>query len=70
LAIWGGGGRNTCIRNTLNALRLCKLDAVIGQGKMALVREKSWKSQGILISLLCGNPEYSKTTLIKLLNIE
>jgi hypothetical protein len=61
LAVWGGGGRNTCIKNTLNALRLCKLDAVIGQGKMALVREKSWKSQGILISLLCGNP-------VKLLN--
>jgi hypothetical protein len=44
-------------KNTYNALRLCKLDAVIGQGKMVLVREKSWKSQGILISLLCGNPD-------------
>jgi hypothetical protein len=53
-------------KNTLNALRLCKFDAVIGQGKMVLVREKSWKSQGILISLLCGNPVYESFVIINM----
>ena len=46
-------------RNTFSAQRFCKLDTVTGQGKMVLVREKSGKSQGILISHLCGNPDPS-----------
>ena len=30
---------------------------VFGQGILELVREKSVKSQGILLSLVCGNPD-------------
>ena len=29
---------------------------VLGQGNLNLVREKSGKSQGILLSIICGNP--------------
>ena len=30
--------------------------AILGQGNLDLVREKSGKCQGILLSLICGNP--------------
>jgi len=53
-----GKRRRPTYKNSFSALRSCKLDTVTGQGKMVLVREKSGKSQGILISHLCGNPEY------------
>ena len=29
---------------------------ILGQGNLNLVREKSGKSQGILLSIICGNP--------------
>ena len=32
---------------------------VFGQGILDLVREKSVKSQGILLSVVCGNPVYA-----------
>ena len=53
-----GKRRRPTYKNTLSAQRSCKVDTVTGQGKMVLVREKSGKSQGILISHLCGNPDY------------
>jgi len=53
----GKRGRPT-YKNTFSAQKSCILDTVTGQGKMVLVREKSGKSQGILISRLCGNPGY------------
>ena len=31
---------------------------ILGQGNLNLVSEKSGKSQGILLSIICGNPEY------------
>ena len=31
--------------------------AVFGQGNLDLVREKSGKCQGILLAIICGNPE-------------
>jgi len=52
-----GKRRRPTYKNTLSVQRSCKLDTVTGQGKMVLVREKSGKSQGILISYLCGNPD-------------
>jgi len=52
-----GKMRRPTYKNTLSAQRSCILDTVTGQGKMVLVREKSGKSQGILIAHLCGNPE-------------
>ena len=30
---------------------------ILGQGNLNLVSEKSGKSQGILLSIICGNPE-------------
>ena len=30
---------------------------ILGQGNLDLVREKSGKCQGILLSIICGNPE-------------
>ena len=30
---------------------------ILGQGNLNLVSEKSGKSQGILLSIVCGNPE-------------
>ena len=33
-------------------------DDILGQGNLYLVREKSGKSQGILLSIICGNPGY------------
>ena len=30
---------------------------ILGQGNLYLVREKSGKSQGILLSTICGNPD-------------
>ena len=51
-----GKRRRPTYENTFSAQRLCKLDSVTGQGKMVLVREKSGKSHGTLISNLCGNP--------------
>ena len=30
---------------------------ILGQGNLYMVREKSGKSQGILLSTICGNPE-------------
>ena len=42
----------------LLADRLCLANSdVFGQGILGLVREKSVKSQGILCSIVCGNPE-------------
>ena len=29
---------------------------ILGQGNLNMVREKSGKSQGILLSIICGNP--------------
>jgi len=55
--------RRPTYKNTLSAQRLCIVDTVTGQGKMVLVREKLGKSQGILISHLCGNPEFIKFPL-------
>ena len=31
---------------------------ILGQGNLSLVSEKSGKSQGILLSIICGNPEF------------
>ena len=31
-------------------------DDILGQGNLNIVREKSGKSQGILLSIICGNP--------------
>ena len=31
---------------------------ILGQGNLNLVSEKSGKSQGILLSIICGNPVY------------
>jgi len=50
-----GKRRRQTYKNTFSAQRSCKLDTVTGQGKMVLVREKSGKSHGILISHFCGN---------------
>ena len=30
---------------------------ILGQGNLNLVSEKSGKSQGILLSIICGNPD-------------
>ena len=30
---------------------------IFGQGNLNLVSEKSGKSQGILLSIICGNPD-------------
>ena len=47
-----------CCLFTNNAQRLpTKLDDILGQGNLNLVSEKSGKSQGILLSIICGNPE-------------
>jgi len=59
LAKMGKRRRPFTYKNTFGAQRSCKLDTVSGQGKMVLVRKKSGKSRGILISHLCGNPETS-----------
>ena len=40
----------------VNPQNLTNVD-ILGQGKLNLVREKSGKSQGILLSIICGNPE-------------
>ena len=32
---------------------------ILGQGNLNLVSEKSGKSQGILLSIICGNPVYA-----------
>ena len=34
---------------------------ILGQGNLYLVGEKSGKSQGILLSTICGNPEQMTT---------
>ena len=31
---------------------------ILGQGNLNLVSEKSGKSQGILLSIICGNPVF------------
>ena len=36
---------------------------ILGQGNLNLVSEKSGKSQGILLSIICGNPEYQSPWL-------
>ena len=33
---------------------------ILGQGNLNLVSEKSGKSQGILLSIICGNPAVSQ----------
>ena len=38
-----------------NLQRLTNAD-VLGQGNLDLVREKSGKCQGILLTIICGNP--------------
>ena len=40
-----------------NPQSLTKAD-ILGQGILNLVSEKSGKSQGILLSIICGNPVY------------
>ena len=37
--------------------KLDNADVVLGQGNLNLVSEKSGKSQGILLSINCGNPD-------------
>ena len=32
---------------------------ILGQGNLDLVREKSGNCQGILLSIICGNPVYA-----------
>ena len=32
---------------------------ILGQGNLYLVSEKSGKSQGILLSIICGNPVFA-----------
>ena len=32
---------------------------ILGQGNLNLVSEKSGKSQGILLSIICGNPGFA-----------
>ena len=40
---------------------------ILGQGNLNLVREKSGKSQGILLSLICGNPGWvGECTLLQM----
>ena len=39
-----------------NLQRLTNAD-VLGQGNLDLVREKSGKCQGSLLTIICGNPE-------------
>ena len=39
-----------------NPQNLTKGD-ILGQGNLNLVSEKSGKSQGILLSIICGNPD-------------
>ena len=34
-----------------------KLVDILGQGNLNMVSEKSGKSQGILLSIICGNPD-------------
>ena len=34
-----------------------KIVDILGQGNLNMVSEKSGKSQGILLSIICGNPE-------------
>ena len=36
---------------------------ILGQGNLNLVSEKSGKCQGILLSIICGNPEWGVHTL-------
>jgi len=66
------GKRGATYKNTFSAQRYCKLETITGQGKMVLVREKSGKSQGILISHLCGNPDilFNRFVIISLYQTE
>ena len=66
-----GKRRRPTYKNTFSAQRSCIIDTVTGQGKLVLVREKSGKSQGILIAHLCGNPDIasSRGPLLKLFKL-
>ena len=48
-----------------NQLSLANSD-VFGQGILESVREKSVKSQGILVSIVCGNPVNNHISVISL----
>ena len=51
---------HTCFTNHAGRLptKLDKINAdILGQGNLDLVREKSGKCQGILLSIICGNPD-------------
>ena len=37
---------------------------ILGQGNLNLVSEKSGKSQGILLSIICGNPGFGHLPVI------
>ena len=50
---------------------------ILGQGNLNLVSEKSGKSQGILLSIICGNPgaglriswfKFTAVNILKILN--
>ena len=50
---------HVCFTNHNHRLptKLDKINAdILGQGNLDLVREKSGKCQGILLSIICGNP--------------
>ena len=48
-----------CFTNHAHILptKLDKCRCFFGQGNLDLVREMSGKCQGILLSIICGNPE-------------
>ena len=52
-----------CSLNMLIAYpqRLTNAD-ILGQGNLNMVSEKSGKSQGILLSIICGNPVLARLT--------
>ena len=42
---------------------------ILGQGNLNLVSEKSGKSQGILLSIICGNPALVSTYQVRLMTL-
>ena len=43
---------------------------ILGQGNLNLVSEKSGKSQGIILSIICGNPAHSKSDYVSYYTME
>ena len=48
-------GQSNCISLLSSTTVLDKCN-IFGQGNLNMVSEKSGKSQGILLSIICGNP--------------